>query len=384
MQGSPSAQSVLEALNQFSRGLDSLFSNANDCHDESGRFCEGSGGSSGARPSGISAKASRPSVPRFEGPGVREHAGVTDPMERASIDHLRIAQGKEPVDWIGVDANAHQDRLAAEAKRASRNGISPQASISAAERKGKEYGYSKKVSFYQCTDVDQANEINAQMAELSDDSGLELERVYVYKSGGRSKEAPKNSAGYHQGSTKTIGIQNGQTAAYCFKNAPYAPGAQEENARWFADYADKMEKEPNSDPDLVKAFRRQGEEALKYKDYQAHTVQGNGVRNPTVDHEFAHALVTRAQDAAWERPVGSRNRIYASGRIEGFAKACREFAGQEKFSVYAMTGYDYNDVPTGEALAETYAYWKSGKTVPDHIAKGLRRLETYRGPGTGT
>lgn len=47
MQGSRGSQSVVEALEVFSRGFDSLFSNANDCHSADGTFC-GEGGSAGS------------------------------------------------------------------------------------------------------------------------------------------------------------------------------------------------------------------------------------------------------------------------------------------------------------------------------------------------
>jgi hypothetical protein len=327
MQGSRGSQSVVEALEVFSRGLDSLLSSdkshANDCHDEQGKFCEGGGSSSGG--------------------------GKSKP----------------------------------------RNGISPQASIHTAEKRGKEYGYAKKVSFYQCTSVDQANEINAQLAELSDDTGIVLERVYVYKGGGKSKEAPKNAAAYHSGWAETIGIQDGNTAEYCFKNAPYPEGKQEANAKWFFEYADKMKHEHETgqrekvDPEIVKAFRRQGEEALKYKDYAAHTEPGNGVRNPTIDHEFAHALVDRAVKSGPNTNAAGYSHK-AVERLNTFAGECVSFCEEEKFSVYAVTGMDANRVPRGEAIAETYAHWKAGKTVPTKIATGLRRLETYRGQGTGT
>jgi hypothetical protein len=310
-------------------------------------------------------------------------------MERLSIDHLRIAQGKEPVDWIGVDANLNNDLLAAADRRASRTGLGPEASIHTAEKRGKEYGYAKKVSFYQCTNLDQANEINTQMAELSDDSDLVVDRVFVYKEGGKSKEAPKNSSGYHQGSTRTIGFVNGNTAEYSARNAPYAPGQQEASAKWFAEYADRMEQrqasgEEKRDPEIIRIYRKMGAEAEQFKDYQAHTVPGNGIRNPTIDHEFAHALVSRASDAGFESTIQGKDRYYVGERVERFAVSCQDFAKEEKFSVYAVSGLNYPPVAHGESIAETYAYWKSGKTVPAHIATGLRRLETYRGPGTGT
>jgi hypothetical protein len=315
----------------------SVFGNANDCHDEKGLFCEG--GSSGG-----------------------------SALDRA--------------------ANAH-DRMRSEIKAKSKptGGIGPQASVYSAEKRGKEYGYAKKVSFYQCKDVDQANEINAQMAELSDDSGLVLDRVFVFKETG-SKEAPANSNAYHQGSTKTIGFKNGVTAQYCAKNAPYPPGQQEANAKWFFDYANKMEHEHETgqrekvDPTLIKAFRKQGKEALRFKDYSAFTVPGNGVRNPVVDHEFAHALVSRAEEAGWKIDTPTSTRV--RGRINDFGARCRESAEVTKFSVYAVTGKNVGWIENGEPIAETYAYWKSGGLVPDDIAKGLRRLETYRGPWTGT
>lgn len=408
MQGSRGSQSVVEALEHFQSGLSSLFANANDCHDDRGQFCEGGGTGGGAlgRAARDHERMRRddalPGGARL-GMEARESLRVyTDkalraapPGEREAIDYDRHQLGKEPIDWKRIDAKPPKPT----------GGIGPEASVHTAEKRGKEYGYAKKVSFYQCTNVDQANEINTQMAELSDDSGLVVDRVFVYKGGGKSKEAPKNAAGYHQGSTQTIGFQDGNTAEYCFKNAPYAPGAQEKNAQWFFDYADKMESEHLSgerekvDPEIVRAFRKQGEEALLYKDYQAHTIQGNGVRNPTVDHEFAHALVTRAIHT---KPIsdievsslgyGSKEAVpdwyrvndVAAGRVEALGQACRAFAKEEKFSVYAVTGQNLGKVPSGEAIAETYAHWKAGKTVPPKIATGLRRLETYRGQGTGT
>jgi hypothetical protein len=315
---------LASALSDFRDGLADLFSNMNDCHDEGGKFCEGGGGSSGAG----SGDKSRP-----------------------------------------------------------RNGISPQASVSSAERKGKEYGYAKKVSFYQCTSVDQANEINAQLAELSDETGLTLERVFVYKEGGKSKEAPKNAIGYHSQSEGTMGIMNGSTAEYALRNAPYQPGKQEENAKWLREYADKMEQEHltnggrRADPEVIKAFRYQAEQAMKYKDYAAHTEPGNGVRNPTIDHEFAHALVGRAIHSQDYRELtgGTRKVVNdrAVVRLNGLAERCVSFAETEKFSSYAVSGYNMNWVVRGEAIAECYARYRAGKPVPDDIAKGLRRLEQY-------
>ena len=349
-------------------------SNANDCHDEEGRFCEG--GSSGGSTS------SERIDPRSRFGYSNDALRRMTPRERQDVDYGRKMSGEQPIDWRRVDALS-----ASSAKRTG--GIGPQASVYSAEKRGKEYGYAKKVSFYQCTSVDQANEINAQMAELSDDSGLVLGRVYVYKEKG-SKEAPSNANAYHQGSVNTIGFRNGVTAQYCAKNAPYPPGQQEENAKWFFDYADRMEREhetgerEKADPEIVRAFRKQGEEALRFKDYSAFTVPGNGARNPVVDHEFAHALVTRASDAGFMSEIEGKDRFYVADRVERFALRCRESAEITKFSVYAVTGTNVGRVEHGEAIAETYAYWKSGGLVPDDIAKGLRRLETYRGPGTGT
>ena len=293
----------------------------NDCHDEGGKFCEG-GGSSGA--------------------------------------------GSSP----------------------RRTGIGPQGSVHTAEKRGKEYGYAKKLSFYQCTSLDQANEINAQMAELSDETGLVLERVYVYKEGGKSKDAPKDAAGYHQGSVGTIGIRNGVTAAYALENAPYKPGQQAESARWLREYADNMEQEHLSgerakvDPKLVEAFRYQAKQAEETQDYSAFTVPGNGTRNPTVDHEFAHALVDRAVHSETFRGNYGETRVIVNDRavvrLNDFGARCRQNAKTTKFSVYAATGINNRHwVTQGEPIAETYAYWKSGGLVPDDIQTGLRRLEQY-------
>ena len=329
----------LKRINAELAKVSSAKAHMNDCHDDRGQFCEGGGSSLGEQ-----ARAS------LEGP-------KTSPKPRR------------------------------------KTGIGPEASIHTAEKRGKEYGYAKKVSFYQCTDVDQANEINAQMAELSDETGLVVDRVYVYKKvgfSGHNKEAPKNSAGYHQGrgTESVIGIQDKQTAKYCFEEMPYKPGENTESGKWFI--AKSEEYRTQGDVKTADLYKRLGEDSLRHEGYSAHTVIGNGARNPTVDHEFAHALVHRAvmsSPYAGSSPDRMKEKFLnpsAVDRLNKFGSRCREQAKITKFSVYGAEGQSMGYVYENEPIAETYAYWKAGGYLPEDIVRGLVRLEHYRGPGTGT
>jgi hypothetical protein len=306
---------------------------------------------------------------------------ATSPAEREEIDYDRHQLGKEPVDWKRIDAPP--------AKKTG--GIGPERSISTAEKRGKEYGYARKVSFYQCKNVDQANEINTQLAELSDETELVLDRVYVYKGGGKAKEAPKNSLGYQQhrgeGDTSVIGLRDGCTAAYC-RTLGY----------------DKAEQQSEYDRYLAKAnaggpssdfYKQAADETFETLGYESYTYMGNGVRNPVVDHEFAHALVSRAHVSRPSRenydsgnirvdekgyPIYWLNDVTA-GKLNNLGDRCREFNIEKKISVYGSHNARTSlFIKSEEPLAETYAYWKAGGQVTPAIESGFKRLEAFRRP----
>jgi hypothetical protein len=385
-------EGVIEALTEFSNGLLEL-SNANDCHDDKGLFCEG--GSSGGGALGRAARdhermtrddalpggarldmESRESLRPYTDKWLRN----TPPGEREAIDYDRQQLGKDPIDWARVDAKPAKPT----------GGIGPERSVATAERRGKEYGYAKKVSFYQCKSVDQVNEINWQMAELSDETGLELERVYVYKEGGKSKEAPKSSLGYQTGrgsdeDKATIGIRNGVTAAYCYDHCKFdTAGRAEDLSRWQA----RVDMGGPSAEWYAQAIAEYREE----EGFEGYTFRGNGVRNPTVDHEFAHALVQRAhvsrpatsfgEDDIKRKPDG--NPIYLlsderAKKLNNLGDWCREFNQEKKYSVYGSKNAPTSlFIKSEEPLAETYSYWKAGNPIPERIERGFRRLESFR------
>jgi hypothetical protein len=391
-------------------------SNANDCHDEEGKFCEG-GGSSG--PNSASGVRMRDGVmtdadgnPLTTGGGAlgraaRDHERMrrddanpggsrismeareslriyTDkalraapPGEREAIDYDRHQLGKEPIDWAKVDEKPPKPT----------GGIGPERSVTTAEKRGKEYGYSKKVSFYQCKSVDQANEINTQLAELSDETGLVLERVYVYKET-NAKEAPSSALGYSQTTKEdlnTLGFRNGVTAEYCKTHCVINhEGRREDMARW--------EEKIKSGGPSADYYRSALEEARAEEGFEGFTYTGNGVRNPIVDHEFAHALADRAmvskpKSDMWGKPLPqSQAKGYyinsdAQKKLNNLGDWCREFNQEKKFSVYGSKNSPNSlFIKSGEPLAETYAYWKAGNSVPERIEKGFKRLETFRRP----
>jgi hypothetical protein len=301
------------------------------------------------------------------------------PGEREAIDYDRHQLGKDPIDWAKVDAKPPKPT----------GGIGPERSISTAEKRGKEYGYARKVSFYQCKNVDQANEINTQLAELSDETDLVLDRVYVYKGGGKSKEAPKNALGYqqHKGDTSVIGLRDGCTAAYC-RTLGY----------------DKAEQQSGYDNYLAKAnaggpssdfYRKAADETFDTLGYESYTYMGNGVRNPVVDHEFAHALVSRAHiskpardhyDSGTIKTDENGNPMYwlndvNAAKLINLGDRCREFNVERKISVYGSHNARTSlFIKSEEPLAETYAYWKAGGQVTPAIESGFKRLEAFRRP----
>jgi len=325
-------------------------SNANDCHDERGQFC--SDGGSGAGPVGETAS---------------ERLGRE---ARESLAPRVKAKGKEA-------------RL--------RTGIGPKGSVYSAEKAGKEYGFAKKVSYYQAKSVDLPNEINTQMAELSDETGLVMERVYIFN---RNSREGRGTLGYHQPMEDTIGVLNTCTAEW-HATQGYNP---EERVREYARMQESLKRYETSDPtsNLTRLYREEVETMGKTLDYQAYTHTGNGIRNPTVDHEFAHALVSRViysremntQPSASGEHVPKWQRVdpVRVQKLDNLGRACRMVCYDKKFSVYGSYGASMSHVKDQEAIAEIYSYWKANGrgSIPKPVEDGLIRLENFRpGPTEG-
>jgi hypothetical protein len=307
---------------------------------------------------------------RFTSEARKRLKGMRD-YERTYEDRDREARGDLPINWAEID----------NPPKTGHGGIGPAGSVYTAEKRAKEYGFAEKVSYYQARDVDLPNEMNAQLSELSDETSLQLERVYIY-SEKNPKEAPAHAGGYHKGidERSVIGICATSTAAS--QNVPpMTPEQRVESAKWWRKYGADNDAR---DPKLGAACRRIADEEEQKAEYPFSTIRGNGARNTTVDHEFCHALIQRVtygQSLPSSRHPSVITRLLDRKNIDratAFGEKCRGFCQTSKISAYGAFGATMNWVPSSESICEVYSYWKQGNPVPPDIEKGLVRLEKFR------
>jgi len=238
------------------------------------------------------------------------------------------------------------------------------------------HDFAKDVHFIRGTPKEIQEDIEWQLSELSEITGIKIEKVNTFSVNEKIRlHKAFGTTVPHQ----SIGIATHATNKWVQENATIAtPEDVEKMKAW--------SQEARAKGDFTKVAEYDGkiQRAEKYgSGYKTIVFAGEGPneRNAAVDHEFFHYMAAERlyKGLGGMAPTPGQRLGYGSNPtkqyMENLADKCRSFCKAKGFSYYGATSLSRAEISYEEASAETYSYWKSGNDVPKEIEEMFKVIE---------